>query len=84
MKHLAWHIQIYALPPQQFDGRMRALKRAAVDDVPSVTNCSFRLESSAVGTDSLCSELLCPFLFSDDKEANCHTLFLCGERLDHR
>lgn len=39
MKHLAWHSQIYALPPQQFDGRMRVLKRAAVDDVPSVTNC---------------------------------------------
>jgi len=80
MKHLAWHSQIYALPPQQFDGRMRVLKLAVVDDVPSMTNCWFRLESGAVGTEGLCSDLLCPFLFSDDKEANYYTLFQCGEK----
>jgi hypothetical protein len=84
MKHLAWHSQIYALPPQQFDGRMRVLKRAAVDDVPSMTNCQFRLENGAVGTEDLCSELLCPLLFSDEKEANFYTLFPCGEKVDRQ
>jgi len=59
---------------------MRVLKLAVVDDVPSMTNCWFRLESGAVGTEDLCSDLLCPFLFSDDKEANYYTLFQCGEK----